>query len=112
MRHAILILLVGIAGCNQSKSGESTAQLVAKDKVCATLTTQAACIADTTDDCIWLAAPIPAIACAQGEQCPPPVEGGGTCQGNADGDQCVIADQCSRQTDQTSCLANPDCGWV
>jgi hypothetical protein len=112
MRYAILVLLVGLAGCTQSKSGESTAQLVAKDKVCATITTQAACTADTADGCLWLAAPTSAIACAEGEQCPPPVAGGGTCQGSTDGDQCVIADQCARQIDQASCLVNPDCGWV
>ncbi len=110
MRHAILILLVGIAGCAQQKSSESTQQLVAKDKVCATLTTEATCDADTADGCTWVDLVASQIACAPGEPCP--IQTTGICLGNADGNQCVIADQCGRQTTQNGCLASPDCGWV
>jgi hypothetical protein len=110
MRHAILILLVGIAGCSQQKSSESTQQLVAKDKVCATLTTEATCDADTADGCTWVELAVSQIACPPGAPCP--IQTTGICLGNADGNQCVIADQCGRQTTQNGCLASADCGWV
>jgi hypothetical protein len=110
MRHAILILLVGIAGCSQPKSGESNQQLVAKDKLCAAITTQAACTADVADGCNWVELPVSQIACPPNDPCP--IQTTGICEGSADGDQCVLADQCARIDDQATCAAHADCGWV
>jgi hypothetical protein len=111
MRQFALLLFVGLVGCSAaSKQKQDEQLLIAKDKSCAAHTDQASCSADTTDGCQWLDVVAP-VACAPGSNCPDPPSSG-VCQGQADGDQCVIADQCGRQMDQASCLAHTDCGWV
>jgi hypothetical protein len=110
---AIASWMIAIAACSGgTPSSTSSQERVKHDVNCSSYKDQKSCVADTADQCHWIDVVVSQLTCAGGPgTCPLPPPNGGFCLGQDDGDQCVIATQCTRLADEASCAADSNCQW-